>query len=236
MPNLYKRLKKEFSKEFRDEIFEGTELPPLGIDPKIKPNYTKKLISRLQEKTDEKTCEKFLAKGLRDSYYQSRRFDRYKFLKAKNIDDFLKQIRERHLNELEKHKNEGTLYYTQEVNDEVLEYAQKTPTIEGGVREGNILRVTKIPYQTIQYLNATDSKMKAYSYCHCPWVREAILDGTADEIPTVFCNCSGGYYKAYWEIVLKQPIEVDTVKTVLKGDPFCEFHVHLPEEIVKNLE
>ncbi|MHA1199519.1 MAG: hypothetical protein ACTSQF_09360, partial [Candidatus Heimdallarchaeaceae archaeon] len=75
-----------------------------------------------------------------------------------------------------------------------------------------------------------------YHYCHCPWAKEAILDETIDDIPKVFCNCSGGYYKNYWEIVLDQPIDVKTVKTVINGDSICEFDVYLPDEVVKNLE
>ncbi|MFW9852100.1 MAG: hypothetical protein ACFFDS_04110, partial [Candidatus Thorarchaeota archaeon] len=81
MENLSKRLTEEYSKEFRDEIFQNLDVPPLGIDPKIKPDYTKKLITRLVKKIGEEEAEKFLAKGLRDSYYEWRKPDRELFLK-----------------------------------------------------------------------------------------------------------------------------------------------------------
>ncbi len=236
MDNLYKRLEEEFGKDFRDEIFADIDVPPLGIRPQEKPEYTKKLISRLESKVDAKTCERFLAKGLRDPYTEWRKPDRERFLNSKNIDEFLEQKRERFIENLEKLRDEGTLFYTQEVNDEVVEYAKTHPGIEGGIRKGNILKVNKIPYETLKYLHAKDKKMKAYHYCHCPWARESILDETIDKIPSVFCNCSGGYYKNYWEIVLGQPIEVKTVKTVIGGDSICEFDVYLPEEIVKDLD
>ena len=236
MENLSKRLTEEYGEEYRNEIFEGLEVPPLGLDPKEKPDYTKVLINRFVEKEEKNICIEFLAKGLRDPYTEWRKPDRERFIKAKNIDEFLEQKRERFIANLEKHRDEGTLYFTQEINDEVVEYAKKTPTLEAGIREGKTLKVTKIPYDTINYLNTKDKKMKAYYYCHCPWAREAINDGTADEIPAVFCNCSGGYYKNYWEIVLDQPIKVDTVKTVLEGESICEFRVHLPEEIIKDLD
>ena len=113
---------------------------------------------------------------------------------------------------------------------------KEDPRIEGGVRESNILHITKIPHEAIEFLKTTDNKMKAYYYCHCPWVKEAIKDDTVDQIPKVFCNCSGGYYKNYWEIVLDQPIEVKTVKTVIKGDSVCQFDVYLPEEFIKDLD
>ncbi|NPD87733.1 MAG: hypothetical protein HGN29_03370 [Asgard group archaeon] len=233
--NLSKRLTEEYSKDFRDKIFGRMDLPPLGLDPKAKPDYTKKLISKLVEEIGEVESEKFLAKGLRDSYYEWRKPDREKFLKAKNIDEFLKEKRERQIENLEKHRDEETLYFTQEINDDVVEYVKNDLRIETGVREGNILTTTKIPHETLKFLNETDEKMKAYYYCHCPWVKEAIKDGTVDQIPDVFCNCSGGYYRSYWEIVLDQPVEVKTLKTVIRGDPVCEFAIELPENVVENL-
>ena len=236
MKNFSKRLIEEYGEEFRNEIFEGTDIPPLGLEPKEKPEYTKILINRFVEKEEENSCIEFLAKGLRDPYTEWRKPDRERFIKSKNIDEFLEQKRERFIAGLEKHRDVGTLYFTQEINDEVVEYAKNTPTLEAGIRKGNTLVVTKIPYETINYLNTDDEKMKAYYYCHCPWARETIKDGTSDEIPTVFCNCSGGYYKNYWEIVLDQPVKVDTVKTVLEGDSVCEFIVYLPEEVVKDLD
>ncbi len=236
MENFSKRLIEEYGEEYRNEIFEGLDVPPLGLDPKEKPDYTKVLINRFVEKEEKNTCLEFLAKGLRDPYIEWRKPDRKRFLKAKNIDEFLAKKRERFIAGLEKNRDEGTLFFTQEINDDVIEYAKNNPTIEGGVREGNILTVSKIPHETINFLKEKDKKMKAYYYCHCPWVKESIKDGTAEEIPAVFCNCSGGYYKNYWEIVLDQPIKVDTVKTVLEGDPICEFKVHLPDEVVKDLD
>ena len=49
MENLSKRLNEEYSREFRDDIFQDLDVPPFGIDPKIKPDYTKKLINREHE-------------------------------------------------------------------------------------------------------------------------------------------------------------------------------------------
>ena len=236
MVNLSKRLTKEFSKEFRDEIFKDIGIPPLGISPKVKPDYTKKLINRFVNKVGEETAEKFLAKGLRDPYTEWRKPDRERFLKSKNIDEFLAKKRERQIASLEKYRDEKSLYFTQRINDEVVEYVKNNPQIEGGIREGKTLYVTKIPHETIDYLNATDEKMKAYHFCHSPWAKEAIKDGTIDQIPTVICQCSGGYYKDYWEIVLEEPIEVKLLQSVILGDPVCQFAVTLPNDVVKDLE
>ncbi len=236
MVNFSKRLIDEYSQEFRDEIFQDLNVPPLGIEPKDKPEYTKKLISRFHDKVGEQTCVEFLAKGLRDPYYEWRKPDRERFLNSKNIDEFLAEKRKRFIASLEQHEKEGTLFFTQEIDKSVLDYVRNQPGIEGGIRKGNILTVSKIPHEIIKYLNEEDEMLKAYYYCHCPWVKESIKDGTVDEIPNAFCNCSGGYYKNYWQIVLDQPIEVKTVKTVINGDSICEFDVYLPEDVVKGLD
>ncbi|MCK4973026.1 MAG: hypothetical protein KAS52_06865, partial [Candidatus Heimdallarchaeota archaeon] len=94
MINLSKRLEVEISKEFRDEVFGNTGLPPFGINPKEKPNYTKKLINKLVNEVGEEKSEEFLAKGLRDPYTKWRKPDREKFLKSKNIDEFMKMKKE----------------------------------------------------------------------------------------------------------------------------------------------
>lgn len=235
--NLSKRLEEEMGKQLRDDIFQDIELPPIGISPKEKPKYTKILVNRLISEVDEERSEKFLAKGLRDPYTEWRKPDRERFLKSKNIDEFLAEKKKRFIKNLEKHRDEGTLFFTQEINDEVIDYVKNTPYgLEGGIREGNKLRVSKIPHETIKFLNETDEKMRAYYYCHCPWVKESMKDGTDSEIPDVFCNCSGGYYKDYWQIVLNQPIEVKLLQSVKKGDPVCEFEVQLPDDIVEGLD
>jgi len=43
-----------------------------------------------------------------------------------------------------------TLCFTQEINEEVLEYVRNTPTCQNGVRDGDIIYVTKIPYMARQ--------------------------------------------------------------------------------------
>ena len=235
MENLSKRLCEEFGEDLRNEVFKGMSLPPLGMPPKKKPEYTKKLLPRLIENLGITRCAEFLNKGLRDRYEQWRKPDREKFLKSKNIDEFLKNRRQEYIKELEEHHEKGSLYFTQEITKEVLEFVKDDPLIEVGVREGNRILVKKIPHMAKEYLMETDQQKKQYFYCHCPWVKEALLE-SEQPISPVFCNCSAGYYKAYWEIVLDQPIKVTVLESILRGDPICTFEVLLPEDIVEAAE
>jgi hypothetical protein len=118
--NFSERLTSEFDQEIRDYVFSGTEMPPLGISPKEKPEYTKKLVTRLLEKIGTEECAKFLNKGLRDRYEESRKPDREKFLKSKSVDNFLEQKHKDFIAELETHLKNGTLFFTQEITKEVL--------------------------------------------------------------------------------------------------------------------
>jgi hypothetical protein len=225
--NFSKRLASEFNQELRDCVFEGIEIPPLGISPKEKPEYTRKLVARLEKKIGTEECVRFLNRGLRDRYEESRKPDREKFLKSKSVDNFLEQKHKDFIAELETHLKNGTLFFTQEITKEVLEYVKADPYIESGVREGVKIIVKKIPHMAKEYLAEEDAQQKRYYYCHCPWVKEA-LRGSGKPVSSVFCNCSAGFYRAYWEIVFNQPVRVDLLESLLKGDSICKFAVHIP--------
>ncbi|MFX0116262.1 MAG: hypothetical protein ACFFB3_17060 [Candidatus Hodarchaeota archaeon] len=230
MANFSKRLIEEFGEELRNEIFADIGDPPLGVHPTEKPAITKKLIGRFLSKLDRGKCGEFLAGGLRDNYWKDSDV-REKFLKTDNIDEFLRAKHQDFIKELEKHLQEGTLFFTQEITQEVIDYVKNNPTIESGVREGDRVIISKIPYMAKQYLDESNENLKRYWYCHCPWVREALKEEDQPVDP-IFCNCSGGYYKNYWETVLDQPVRVEVLESVLKGDKVCKFALHLPSGII----
>lgn len=236
MENFSKRLTDEFGKETRDNIFAELEIPPLGLHPQKRPEITKKLIKRFLSIIDKEKCKNFLANGLRDKYTESYKKDRQKFLEAENIDEFLKIKHASFIETLTKHFEETSLFFTQEIDEEVLEYVKNQQGLtEAGVRVGEKVIITKIPYMTKQFINETDRRKKRYYYCHCPWVREALRKEDQPVSP-IFCNCSGGYYKNYWEAVLGQPVKVELLESVLKGDDTCKFELRLPQEIIETLE
>jgi hypothetical protein len=230
--NLSARLTDEFDEETRKNIFQDIEEPPLGIHPRKKPDLMKPIIERLEKKLGPQKCAEFLNHGLRDRYEESRQPDRKKFLQLKNIDAFLFAKRKEFIKQLEHHHKNGTLFFTQEITPEVLEHVKNDPYIETGVREEDKIIIRKIPHMAKEYLAETDDQKKRYFYCHCPWVKEALL---ADKKPVspVFCNCSAGFYRAYWEIVLAQPVEVEVLSSLLRSDPICSFAVSVPENLLE---
>ncbi len=229
-PNLYQKVGEMFGESVREEVFAGIGVAPLGIPPTEKPRFLFPVIERLVAKVGQKKVEKLLSACLRDlpdEYYKN---DRRKFLKTRDIDDYIVKRHRAFVRTLRKCQRQGELFFSQEITDEVVEYVKQNAEIESGVRDGNILYVSKIPYNAKQYLTESDPTMKRYYACHCPWAREAIRNGDV-KLNSVFCNCSGGFSKKSWEIIFGQTLEVDVLESALQGDIRCRFAVHLPEDV-----
>jgi len=232
LESLSNTVKQSVGERKHKEIFEGIELPPLGTPSKDKPNITKKFMERLEANLGEKTCREILLSGPHAGPKEDYLPERKKFLESKGIDDFLERRHKEYVDELEKHMKEKTLYFTQEIDEKVLEYVRNTPTCQNGVRKGNIIYVTKIPYMAKKYLREKDQRKKRYYYCHCPWVREAIKSGNIGISPN-FCYCSAGFEKRPWDVIFDRPAKADVIQSVLKGDLVCEFAIHIPKEFLK---
>jgi hypothetical protein len=213
-------------------VFRGIELPPLGTSSKDKPEITRKVMERLESELGEPTCREALLSGPHAEAKEYFLQERKDFLASKNIDDFLEKRHKEYVAELEKHMKEKTLYFTQEIDKNVLEYVRRTPTCQNGVRKGDVIYVTKIPYMAQKYLHETDPKMKRYYYCHCPWVRESMISGV--EISPNFCYCSAGFEKRPWDVIFDQPVKADVVQSVLRGDLVCEFAIHVPQKFLES--
>ena len=224
--NLYNRVSEQYGEGFRDEVFAGIGVSPFGIPTTDKPAYMHPVIERLEQAIGSEATRNLLADSLRDLpevYYQQ---DRELFYSCQDIDEYLIKKKAAFIQQLETCQREGRLFFAQEITDEVLDYVRNTPEMGVGVREGNVIYETKIPFMTREYLSETDEQLKHYYYCHCPWAREAVKSG--GNVAPIFCNCSAGFHKKPWEVIFEQPIHVDVLESVLKGDDRCRFAIHLP--------
>jgi hypothetical protein len=228
MGNLYDKVEAELGPKKRDAIFAEVEVPPLGSPNTQKPKVTQVVMERLESAVGEEGTKALLSDCLRDLEDDWFLENRKKYLESSDFDEFLKMKGDDFIDQLEKIKQEDGFYFNQKITDEVIQYVESNPEIRQGVREGNILYETKIPYMTIEYLAETDEDMRRYYYCHCPWVRESLRMDDVEVSPT-FCNCSAGFHKKYYEVVLDQPLKAEVLETVLAGDLWCRFAIHLPE-------
>ncbi|MBY8985037.1 MAG: hypothetical protein KGD65_08230 [Candidatus Lokiarchaeota archaeon] len=232
MDNLYQRIADIHGEKLQDEIFEDIEIPPLGVDPEKKPEFTKVILKRLEENIgEEKTIE--LLKPCLHGRPGPIEKDREDFLKINDIDKFLEVKKQELIERLQNHQKKGTLEFAQYIDEDVLEFIKKTPIINPGIRKGDKIITAKLPYQTKKHLLAKDKKMKGFFSCYCPWVRGAIKNGTEKELFSHFCYCSAGYTKKYWDVIFDQPTNVEPVETPLTGGLLCTFAVQIPKEFQK---
>jgi hypothetical protein len=230
MENLYAKLAASAGDNKRDQIFHDVQLPTIGTPVAQRPAIMKTVIQRMEDLLDEQTFDSILSGSLhtlKDEWYQD---GRQKYLECKSLDEYLDQRSIEYIAELEQIKNEGRLYFNQEITDEVIEFVRSQPEIARGVREGNILYAVKIPYMAKEYLIENDERMKRYYYCHCPWVRESIKTEN-ERVSPRFCLCSAGFEKKPWEAIFDQPLQAEVVESVLNGDLRCKFAIHLPENV-----
>jgi len=149
---------------------------------------------------------------------------------AKKNDYFV--YRARFIEELTGYLKRGAIWYEQEITPEVLELVKGNQEIQNGVRHGDKIYVSKIPFAPKQYLTEKDPVMKRYHACHCQLVRTAIRDGKP-KISPVFCYGSGGYEKLPYDVIFDEPVKIELLESALKGDMRCRFAIIIPEGKMK---
>jgi len=230
--NLYRKLAHTVGEDLRDIIFEDLQLPPLGLSSREKSLYTYRTLNRLGEIFEEETVRELLKDSLRDlpdSMY-SENGHLYTIDCQKDLDCYLVKKGQRFIENLRGYKEANKLFFGQEINDDVIAFVEANREIGQGIREGDCIYETKIPYDTKAFLSETDPDMKRYYYCHCPWVRESIRFN-ALMVDPVFCQCSAGFHKKPYEVLFGQPLKSVVLKSVLNGDDICRFAIYLPSSV-----
>jgi len=127
-------------------------------------------------------------------------------------------------------KFETFLKETMHLEEEMILQIVNSGWGSAGVRVGDTIVATKIPKSgyLVQYMNESDPEKKRALYCHCPRIRDVLK--TSETIPPVYCYCGAGFYKGMWEEILQEPVEVELLESVLKGDDVCKVAIHLPRE------
>jgi len=231
MDTLYTRIFDIHGKKIRDKIFKDMPVPPLGVDPEKKPEFTKTIMKRVEEILGEKSVIDLLSPCLHGRPPDDIIGDK-KELRRLGIDKFLKSKHKELVKRLQKHRNDGTLEFAQYIDDEVIEFIRKDQRFGHGIREGNTILVKKIPYQSKKFLNAKQENLKRFYICYCPWVRGAMKENSVDESLRHFCLCSAGWYKLYWDKIFDHPIIAEPISTALDGALECKIALHIPKEII----
>lgn len=230
MENLSSKLAEQVGEDLRDIIFEDLEMPPLGLSKREKARFTYRVMRRMEEIFEERVCREVLSDSLRDlpdTYFIEQKSDYYNTCEG-NLDRFLLLKGEQFIDTLRHHQQQETLFFGQEITEAVIDFVKSYPEIGGGVRNGNVIFETKIPFNTKAYLEEKDPEARRYLYCHCPWVKESLRSNTL-KVSATFCQCSAGFHKKIYEVIFEQKLKAEVLQSVLKGDDRCRFAIHLPE-------
>ncbi len=228
--NLYRKVEQELGSATRDAVFAGVETPPLGVSNLERARRMRVVVERLEATAGRDRAGRLIGEGLRNLPDEGYEEERRLYQEAGGIDEYLRRKGDRFIAELKRIRDEGTLYFSQPITDDVIAYVESHPEIRQGVRDRNVLYEAKIPYMAVEYLKETDPVRKAYDYCHCPWARESLRRGET-KVSETFCNCSGAFHRKLYEVIFGRPLESEVLETVLAGDPWCRFAIHLPEDV-----
>jgi effector-binding domain-containing protein len=106
---------------------------------------------------------------------------------------------------------------------------------EKPVRRGNVIYMRKNPFDPEGYTSATTPAGQRKAYCHCPFVRPYLEENFMQQkvaLSPTFCYCGAGWYRRLWEGVLGQPVKIEHVETLLKGNDQCTLEITLPLDLV----
>ncbi len=232
LPAIGERLATMAGKATRLKVFQGLEMPPLGSPQESYPKLTKMVLDRMEAELPARTCRQIMTWNYHNIPIEAFKESKDRFEKAASIDEYLKGEHQRLVREMESCIREGRPWFEQEITPEVVEFVRGNQEICTGVRQGDKVYKTKIPYAPKQFLKEKDPTMRKYYSCHCQLVRTALRDGKP-RIPATFCYCSAGFEKLHFDAIFGEPVDVELLETPLKGDARCRFAVRIPKSKMK---
>ena len=232
LPSISERLANIAGEETRRRVFDSFELPPLGSPPDDYPDLTEMIVRRLEAELPAETCREALTFNYHGVPAEAFKEKKERFEKASSIDEYLREDHKTFVEELTWFMKARRIWYEQEITQEVVEFVKANQEIHIGVRHGDRIYVSKIPYEPERYLKEKDPTLKRYYACHCPLARTAIRDGKP-KIGSVFCYCSAGFTKLAFDVMFDQPVKIELLESVLKGDTRCRFAITIPQNKMK---
>lgn len=190
----------------RKEVMEASGKLRSGSNPSQKAEWIKNAMEKLEALVGEETMKNIMIATCPHTFPKGRiQKLRRQYKKLSNIDKLLEIMRN-------DYSWKGTSYY------------------DHPIRKGNIIYMTKVPYNPQVHENADTKQEKQLAYCHCPWIRAAIT--AHEKVSPFFCYCAASWDKQLWEGILEKEVKAELVKCLLKGDDCCIHAFHLPPDVL----
>lgn len=229
MQNIQRRIKKQEGDPVVENIFADIDFPVLGTPLAEMPNFTQQVMDRITDNLPPEKYRPLMAGNNHNVPRESMLKEKSFYESAASLDVYLKERHDRKVAELQEHCDKNQVWYEQRIDQDVVDFVKANQEILSAVRNGEYLYITKIPYDIIKYLIATNHDERKYYACHCPFVREALLTGS-NKVCADWCYCSAGFAKYSFEVIFDTELEVELLNSPLMDDEICRFRIKLPRE------
>ena len=202
---------------------------PIGSSPKKYPDFVKSFMVVLKSFLTEDEARWVLAGNNHQIPAESFEEEKRHFMNADSIQAYLTERHLRAVKKLQQHADEGTVWFEQIITPEVVELVRSHQEMLGGIKWGNKIVLTKIPYNPSEYVITDELTQRRYMACHCPFIRNHLLQDFSDIDPDC-CYCSGGFAKAPFEHIFERELHVELIESCLTGSDKCRFAITIPQE------
>jgi hypothetical protein len=218
---LAKGISDEVGDEIVIEVLEGSENLSQESRRDDVLDWSEKAIRKLESLTDDEATKNILLSCACHQSPEALQPYRNLYVETENIDLVLQKMQE-DFEVFIKDKLKLEDKYVQQIIDRKMGFA--------GTRDGNKIIATKTPKSAFikEWFEETDPTKKRALFCHCPRIRDALVD-QEKTLPKSYCYCGGGYYQNIWETILQKPVDIEILETVIHGDEVCKYAIHLPD-------
>ncbi|MBN1519150.1 MAG: hypothetical protein JW923_03580 [Spirochaetales bacterium] len=227
LPDMSSRLGTLAGAAARNRVMEAFSVPAPGSPPEAYPEKTAAFVRALESELGPERARQVLTWNVHGIPAAAFADERERYLSLGSVDAWLADYHARQVAVLQKHADEGTLWFEQRITQDVVAFVRSNQEILAGVRHGNSVFETKIPYDPDAYLKATDRLTRRRLACHCPLAVSGITEA-GSTVPAAWCACSAGYQKFRFDVVLAADTEARVVESVLDGADTCRFEIRLP--------
>lgn len=230
LPAMADRLAELEGAAVRDRVMAGVAVPPTGAPPETYPAATAAFVRALEAELGAEKARRVLCWNVHGIPAAAFAAEREAFLSSASLEDWLAAFHGRKVRELERHAEDGTLWFEQRITPAVLDFVRGNQEILSAVSDGRHLWATKIPYDPDRFLASKDPLERRRLACHCPLAASSISE-TGAGVPAAWCACSAGYEKFLFDTVFGEETEAEVTESVLAGDPRCRFKIRIPEGV-----
>ncbi len=224
--NIMARIKEAEGDDVAESIMYEMSIPAVGTPPEKLPEFTEKFMNRLESWLSFDDIRKDLAGNNHGIPKDGFANEKIIYEQAANLHTYLRDLHYRKVAELQRFCDEKRVWHEQKITPKVVDYVAKNLEILSAYLEDGKLYLTKIPYDTENYLKATSDTEKRYYACHCPFAREAIRSGK-NKISNNWCYCSAGFEKYQFELLFDRELPIKVLSSALAGDDLCRFEISL---------